>query len=384
MKRFAFRNIRNVEHEGFYHSSQGAPAENSLSEIDGHFNEQQAELRSRSAGPIKEHEAKLEQFRKLLPAAEARQQAVVGRLGNEAPEFFIPILMLVVGIFTMLAETVMLAPIFDAMGIADPLEQRIAAFAIGSVGAVIFHFGLESERLSRTMSLLARVLSAATLIFLIALGLARGRQAAFAGQLDNSPLSQFLNAYPVLTSIVFVFVTALFPLAAAVTFNYALRNLHDWREISSAHRAARILPQQLAVAQKKLEAEREKLTHDLKAIDENRKKYRQEYLVQHERGACIGGVQQPMWMVWLKATACAAVALIGCGLLFGLSPFTLLIPATVFLISWIYFYQTRKHPTPAQFYKRPNVQFRVKDETGASEAPLVGRLFNRKPFNGGR
>src|SRR5439155_9118018 len=134
------------------------------------------------------------------------------------PDIVRPIVYLVAGAAAMLAEAFTLAPSLDLLNVPDPTEQRVVAFVIGVVSALLFHFAWETFQenwFSRPKIAISRTAGLGALIALVFLGALRGRQNAFAATLAENPLAQFLHDYPTLATAFFVFLTVGFPLAAA-------------------------------------------------------------------------------------------------------------------------------------------------------------------------
>jgi hypothetical protein len=359
------RNQKQIEHEGFYHGSQGCEPTKALAEIENHFN-QQMEVVSHKATPrIKHLEAVIDDSERHLPAAKERLNSIMARLQGRLPEVAVPAFMVLIGIFAMIAESVMLGPFMDIFDITDPFSQRVAAFSICGACAILLHqaiesltpgrFHLNTERLLRTLGVLC-------LLGLLWAGIARGRQAAYGAALNNSPLAGFLQSYPVLGMLVYAFFTVAFPVAAALAITFGVKTVREWREFLAAKRAVKNLTTALATAPKQLESEQKKLGHERNKLEQLRHEWQNSYLVQHERGSSMGAAQTPKWMVWLKATVAALITLLVTLPLIAIPVVPIVFTLTTFVGAWAYFHQSWAHPKPHQLYRQQKVKFRDSDD----------------------
>lgn len=284
------------------------------------------------------------------------------------PEVALPVFMVLIALFGMYAESAMLGPFMDIFDITDPFAQRVAAFAIGCACAVVLHLAIESltpGRFHRHTQLLLRVLGVACVVGLIWAGIARGREAAYGAQLNNSPLAGFLHENPVLGILVYCFFTVAFPVAGALAITFGVKAVREWREYLAAKREVTKLNTALAQTPKLLESEQKKLNHERTRLEEQRKEAQNAYLVNHERGKAMGASQLPKWTVWVKAAlAGLVVLLVTCMIPFVIVPIVATLAA--FTWGWIYFHNAWAHPKPHQLYQQQNVDFRSPgDERGA-------------------
>lgn len=361
------RNQKQIEHEAFYHGSQGCEPEEALAEIENKFN-QQRELVSHKATPvIKQWEAVIEDTHRRLPTAEERFKSITARHGGHLPEIVVPAFMVAMGLFAMLTESGMLAPFMDLFDIANPLWQHVAALAIGCACATLLHLGIESltpGRFEPRKQVLLRVLAIFCLLGLTWAGIARGRQAAYGAALSGSPLAGFLSGNPILGMIVYTFFTVAFPVAGAVAISFGVRAAREWTEFLVAKREVARLNTIAAKAPKELESEQKKLSHELNNLDAIRKEWQKCYLVQHERGASIGASQTPRWMIWVKAGFVALIALLLSLPFMALPVVPIVVTLTAFIGAWIYFHNAWLHPKPHQLYNQQNVSFRERSGSG--------------------
>jgi len=183
----------------------------------------------------------------------------------------------------------------------------------------------------------------------------------------ENPLAKFLGEYQTLTTIVFVFVTLAFPIAAAIATSSGLETIRAWWQFTTAKRAIIKIPRHLTSAKKMLEAEQEKRKHNLSSLDEKSKRWKSDCLVHHERGQRMGAKKMALWMVWLKAITVAAIALC---LTWWLIPVGFMVTGTIFLLAWIGFYYQRTHPSPREIFQHPDVIFRSEDQTSIGSTPV--------------
>ena len=204
------RNQKQIEHEGFYGGTQGCEPQHALAEIDSKFNQQMEVVAHKATPRIKQLEASIEHAGRTLPAARERLQNITDRHKGRLPEIAVPVFMVAIGLFAMLAESGMLAPFMDLFDITNPVWQHIAALAIGSACAIILHLSIESltpRRFEPNVEKLMRVLGVFCLVGLTWAGITRGRQAAYGASLSGSPLAGFLGSNPILAMIVYTFFT---------------------------------------------------------------------------------------------------------------------------------------------------------------------------------
>jgi hypothetical protein len=363
------RNQKQIEHEGFYHGSQRCEPQEALAEIESKFNQQMEMVCHKAIPRIKQLEATIEHANRQLPTAMERLNSITARHSGRLPEIVLPIFMLLIGPFAMLAESGMLAPFMDLFDIASPAWQHIAALAIGCACAIILHLGIESltpDRFEPNTQRLLRALGVFCLVGLTVAGIARGRQAAYGASLNGSPLAGFIGHNPVLSMIAYTFFTVAFPVAGAVAISFGVKAAREWREFLLAKRGVARLNNIVARVPKELESEQKKLRHELNNLESANKEWQKAYLVQHQRGATMGAAQSPKWMIWLKAAFVALVAL-----LLSLPAMTIpIIPVVVtlaaFVGAWIYFRHAWVHPKPRQLYGQQNVEFRNQKDSGGA------------------
>jgi hypothetical protein len=358
---------QSVEALGFYHGSQHVPAESGQQQITADFERRKAQRRQESAESIKQLEARVQTLERLSALANEHWEKLQTRLGDVVPRFFIPMVMLLLGTLALAAETFLLAPALDMLGVADPLEQKLIAGPLCALAAIIFHYALTAfhERRPGGKAVLPCILAGATIIGLVILGVARARQMAFSASLNNNPLAEFMAEHTVLGTTLFVFLTLFFPIAAGVAVHEGTESARQWWEYVIARRRARILPRKLDDASKKLEGEEEKLDQDITAIEERRKEFTGIYDQYYALGEKNGAEQGPYWHVIAKAAGVGVLVFVTGALIsrvFG--PWTtpalmlsLLVGLVAGLLSVVYFHRVWAHPSPEQLLRRQQLQF---------------------------
>jgi len=378
MKLFDFeinhRQVRDVEHEGFFHGAHGISSENGTAEIDALFEQKIHHAKQQSASRKSLLDAKLDRLTALAPSVAQSWQAVRSYLDPEDLRLVLPVIVLLLGCFALATEVILLAPSLDLLDITDPTVQFIAAFGLASLASVLLHLAwetLEDHRASPLTKVIWRVLGGLTAAALVLWGILRGYQVAFAADLNRNQLGRFLAGHPVLASIFYIFITVGAPLAAAIALSHGGRHLRDWRRYHQTRRRAERLAQELAALKKQIDAENDWLRHELGKLSHERREWMHAYLRQYERGQKTGARQSPSWLVHAKAWLAAIVTLVIGLLLFPLSPLSFLLAAAAYLAAFLYFQHHRLHPTPAQFYKLARVTFAEVPTTPLVEERVV-------------
>jgi hypothetical protein len=364
------RNPKQLEHEAFYHGSQGCEPHDALAEIESHFNQKVQQAAHKATPAIKGLEAKLEDAKRTLPDAKTRFDSIVARHEGRLPEIFVPAFMVIIGFFAMLAESAMLAPFMDLFDITSPVPQHIAALAIGSACAIILHLAIESltpQRFHKSHERLFQALGVCCVIGLIWAGIARGRQAAYGASLSGSPLAGFIHENPVLAILVYTFFTVAFPVAGALAITFGVKAAREWREFLISKREVKRLNNILATTPKEIENQQQRLFHEVNTIDQTKKEWQRAYMVQHQRGTAMGAAQTPKWMVYLKAGAVALLTLLVTSPLLAFPVVPIVSTLAAFTGSWVYFRHNWAHPKPEQLYRQQNVKFRTPEQTPTVE-----------------
>jgi uncharacterized membrane protein len=371
---------QSVEALGFYSGSQRVPVESGQGRIAADFERRKSQRREASAGLLRALEARFESLRMLAAQALDHWQKVQARHGESVPRLFVPLLMLLAGMLALGAETFLLAPALDMMGIADPLEQKLIAGPICALAAIIFHYALRTyhAREEGRRQLFPYVLAGVTTIGLGILGVARARNLAFSAGINLNPLAQFMAEHEVLGITLFVFLTLFFPIAAGVAIYEGTESARAWREYVVARRRARILPQQLKDAEKRLEGEEDKLNHDLAALEQRKKEFTEIYGQYYALGQKNGAVQGPYWPVIAKFVSVGGLVFVLAALvtrLFGPWSTTPLMLALLTglvsgMLAAVYFHRVWAYPSPEQLLRRHRVRFAGMPEPFAPSQPV--------------
>jgi hypothetical protein len=376
-----------VNDRGFFDGAQGIEAARFLEELTAEFERKKTELRNHLTKRIKQLEARLETLTRIAPEAQARWERIKNQY-DRIPPLIVPVVKIITSAGGIAAEAIILAGILDILAISNPTHQLVAAAAIVTMAAIIYHFALEStENPGAKHARLSQILAGITTIALIVLGVLRARQIAFSAALCENPLARFLNTHPVLGTILFVFLTLLFPIAAALALHSGYRGIREWREYTRARKLAARHSAQREQTEKKLEAQREVLNHGLASLEQQRNEWSSSYLHHHEQGMKMGAKQQPYWEVVVKSLAWTAAAFL-CAL-FVVDYFPIFTPAqavalltlpptVVGLIAWTHYHHVRNHPTPKQFAKQQKVTF-VRDQKVSTTFP--GHTLPASPNN---
>lgn len=349
-----------LEAQAFFDGAHELDPKQGVSQIDARFNQEAAKLQGESVTQQKKLEAEIKHLEEIQPESHAEYEALKTRFGHEPPQMVVPTLIAVAGAAALIGEAIMLAPSLDALSITNPVAQLLAAFSLAAFTAAIFHLALETlttSRWSRLLQIIWRVLGIWGVVSMICWGVMRGFQVAFAADIAENPLGQFLHGHPILAAIFYVFVTLGAPLAAAGAITYSATHIRDAVHFRRAKQRALYISRQLPRLTKALEAEREGLKQNLKQIEEKNREWKQAYLLFHERGNKRSALQSPFWTVVLKAAIGALLSLILVGFLALHYPPLFLLPLAVFIAAFVYFRHQWNHPTPAQFFAHEHVNF---------------------------
>lgn len=349
-----------LEAQAFYDGAHHLTQDSGLAQLDAQFCKESSELQGASIKRQKTIEADIKHLEEMQPEYQRDYEVLRAKLGDESPQLVVPLLIALSGAGALIGEAIMLAPSLDAIGIANPVAQLAAALSLAAFTATIFHLAFETvltNRWSFMFRIIWRVLGIWGLISMTAWGVMRGYQVAFAADISENPLGQFLRGHPLLASIFYVFVTLGAPLAAAGALTYSASHIREAVQYYKAKNKAMYVSRHLPILTKSLESERESLKHGLKAIDEKGKQWKGAYSLFHERGQKRGALKPPFWTVVLKASLFAILALIVVSFLVLAHPLFLLFPIAVFIAAFLYFRHERNHPTPSQFFSHENVNF---------------------------
>ena len=270
------RHMVRVDHEGFFNGAHGVELRKGLDELEAYFNQKKAEMEQRFIKLIRRIEGRLEFVKKIAPEVLSEWNSIRERIGEEKPHVAVPLIIVTFGLFSIVAETGMLAPSLDMLGVADPTWQDFAAFGLCAMAAVIFHLAwntFEAQRLSKLWKIAWRFIAALAVPALAAWGVLRGYQVAFASELAQNPLANFLHGHPVLASIFYVFITLATPIAAG-SLHFTSTHLHDWYEYTTCKRKAYAVNSQLPGLSKQLQEQTELRDKALTTLEEEKNRPR--------------------------------------------------------------------------------------------------------------
>jgi hypothetical protein len=372
MKKAIWQRARSIEDQAFFDGPNGVPKEHGLAEIQGQCDRRKAELRKDAAPEIKGLEARAETLRALANSAEEHWGAVKEEHGHDVPRLFLPLVLLAASGFAVVAEALLLAPMLDMIGVADPQWQLLTATGILTAAAILIHMVLR-HREQQPESWWPLAVAVGVVIGLGALGLLRAQQMAFGAIVSGTLFGQFLKAHVWLSRTVMVFLTLLFPAAATLAPHHCLEDLHRWWRYRRACSRAQRLTRQATHAEKERDGRKEKLAEELAELGEQAEEWKATYEHFHALGAEVGAKRPPRWTVWAKATALAIlVFVLGLGATFLLGPLGFTFAALVATATWVFaavhFYRQWEHPSPRQYRKWARLRFR---ETALPGVPMA-------------
>jgi hypothetical protein len=365
---------QSLEAVAYFEGSHGVELKPGLERCQATFDEQSAKVSHEAVAREKKHEQLLDRVRVLIPGAESKASEVKERIGNQTPQFLLPLIALSAACLMATAEVILLAPALVVLAITDPALQIFAATGLMFAFGLAYHFAWESftsDRFPRVWRIITRVLAVFVTIALIFWGILRGKQVAFAASLNHNPLGQFLAGHPFLAMAFYVFVTLITPLILATAMHYSFHHLRDWWELQTANSKLDRLQRSRVIAQKALDTEREQHQQTLKQIAHECTQWKTTYRINHERGAEHQALREPIALVYLKTVGAAVLA---GGLLFWAPAMLIACGASVAgIAAFLHFRQKREHPNPEQYYKVQNIQFAptVRNVTPSQEPPLI-------------
>jgi uncharacterized membrane protein len=368
-----FRKARSVEAAGFFAGANNVPKESAEVEIDSQTEVQKEAVNQLGVRDIRALEGKSKTLSALADAAQQRWQELRQKHGDAVPRFFKPLMLLTGSVAAILSETYLLAPMLDMIGIANPDYQLWTAVGIIAAASGLVHYCLE-KRQQVPQARWPIFVAAGVFVGLVAVGLFRAEQMAFGAIASGSLFGNFLKEHPILRCTVMVFLTLLFPVSATLVPHAALEELHNWWEYRRARSRAVKFTRRANETEKALEARREKLTHQLIQLDGRAEELKAAYATYHKLGEEVGASQRPRWTVWLKTAAVAGLTFLVClsvaYLLGGVTTAAVLLSALASVISAAialpYFHHRWNHPSPRQYLRQANSQFRSRNVSKAS------------------
>lgn len=369
--------IRYVEAEAFRAGANCVPKEPGLREIAACFARQKEGIEEQAAPVVSALEAKAATLRASADEASEWWDVLKQKHGEDLPRWFGPLILLVTSVVAIAAEAVLLAPMLDMVGVADPEHQLWLAVGIIIAASGFFHWCLLRKRKAPDARWPLTVISL-VLLGLACVGLFRAEQMTFAATASGSLFGEFLKQHSWLKSGVFVFLTLLFPVAATLVPHSALDELHEWWQYRQARRRVGKFAEQANHAEKRLQGEQEELQHKLAELDQLAEEWKAAYESFYELGKQVGARQRPRWTVWAKAVLVGGLTIVASilaaififeGLTSMGAVLSGLLGVSSGLGSAAYFHRRWAHPSPKDYLKLANLQFR-----NATEVALQHRL----------
>src|ERR1051326_1942780 len=329
--------MRNIEAEGFQAGTQGVKPEAQLQEIDSGFGRLKERVKQKATDRIKHLEAAIQTLRDRLQDAEERWSDFQIQTDGMPPAIVLPLCAVCVALLVVTGEGVFLAPVMDALGIADRTAQMLFASVIVMVTSGLVKITKRqllshttdpeheaSEETTARRGGLGRYLKAALLIFLTIISLTfvfflgwwRAEQMIFAASLQHTGAwKQFMADNPGLTRAVVVLLTTGLPIFVAIVFDWGLDGLRlawEWRK---ARNQVRRFGKLLNSTEKRLESENEARESKLAELDKMCEEWKSGYEHNHAMGKQIGAWKTPLWRVILKIAAVVFILAAVCFLL---------------------------------------------------------------------
>jgi hypothetical protein len=367
--------LRSLEALGFYHGVQLVSPKPTEAEIGARFDHDMHRIRHDAVDSLKQLEAQTAVLTERQLAAAEHWHRLEVETGGLPPEVAMPFVASVAAILAIAGETLLLAPVMDGFGIAEPLWQHLTAATLVIVASGLVHMTLgrivRAESAGDEITPFSRVttilLSGFALITITALGWWRGTEMIYAAEAHGGEWARFLQQAGVLTVACVTLLTIGLPLFAAASSEWSFGRLRYAREWRTARRRDVALKAQHEATQKAMQAVAEKRDRQIHMLEEQKQTwlhtYREHYLLGQRTGAC----QQALWRVLLHIAAVALLIASSCLLLDvwlqSLIPTgrMLLYSMVTLGLGGLYAYivlEAWNHPTPNQLYRRRAVIWR--------------------------
>lgn len=381
---------RIVEAEGFRDGAQEVKPDAGLRKLAAQFAAWQGQVRLDSIDYIKRCEAKIDTLGRRKTESETLWRILENKANGLFPPIALPSLAPLIAGLAVGGEMVLLAPVMDGFGIADPFWQYFTAAVLMVVSSGLLKLVIHQvrqlssagdaererqavRRLDQSrMATVAKIgittlLTALALTLVFFLGLFRAEEMIFAAK---GALGEFLRKIPLLIRILVTLLTIGLPIFVALAFEWGFDNLRLAWEFRTARRAFLKYARRLDVFHKRLEAAMEKRDHQVAVLEEQKKEWVEAYLQSHELGRLVGAQQQPLWQAVIKVLAMPLLILMTCLLLDPVLTVCLPSGSTRVLIdafatlgfSGMYAYYTIKawdRPTPLQLFSQRAIQWRT-------------------------
>jgi hypothetical protein len=351
---FGDLNTKFIEAEAFQAGTQGVESEAQLREIDAGFTGLKQRVIQETTERLRSLEAAIANLKRRVEEAQDQWSDLQMRTDGMPPAIVLPLVGVCLALLVVTGEAVFLAPVMDALGLADPIAQLVFAGVIVVVTSglieitkrqLLSHAEPVSDHVTREetsqQSRSARYLKIVMLVSLSVLSLTlvfflgrwRAEQMIFAASLQHAGAwKQFMASNPDLTRAVVVLLTTGLPIFVAVVFDWGLNGLQlawEWRKARhQCHKFSR----QLGQTEKKLEAETEAKESRLAELDEKCNEWKNSYEHHHALGKQIGAWKTPLWRVVVRIAAVCFVMVAICFLLDPyVSEYIFSVPARLFI-----------------------------------------------------
>jgi hypothetical protein len=328
---------KSIEAEAFQAGTQRVEAEAQLREIDAGFTGLKQRVIQETSERLKRLEAAIANLKRRVEEVQDQWSDLQMRTDGMPPAIVLPLVVVCLTLLVVTGEAVFLAPVMDALGLADPIAQLVFAGVIVVVTSGLIEItkrqllshaeprgehatleeAVQQSRFARHLKIVMLVmLTILSLTLVFFLGQWRAEQMIFAASLQHAGAwKEFMAGNPGLTRAVVVLLTTGLPIFVAVVFDWGLNGLQlawEWRK---ARRQCHKFSRQLGQVEKKLEAEAEAKESRLVELDEKCKEWKNSYEHHHALGKQIGAWKTPLWRVVVKIAAVCFVIVAVCFLL---------------------------------------------------------------------
>lgn len=377
-------NVRDVAAMGALHGSQGVPPAPFLQEIDANSAKAQALLREQVEQELRPLEGQANTLAYLEPQAREDWETQRQRHQSDPPQFLPALLFLFLAGVAEIADTLLLAPTLDMLGVPDPQMQIYLALGYMLAATGLLHLAIDARRKDNSTKWLLWPISAVLLILLLIFGKMRADELAFAAGVSGNPLARFLHEHPKLSEAVISLFSMLFPVVGALGLNHAITHLRNWFHFRKARARAERLKRQLEDTNKQVEAEKNRIEQQQEAICQRGEEWKASYLNHWHLGNERGVKKAPLWMVWVKALGVALLVFLltyaGFRVFSAESPWMIAVGAGMAagLLSGAAFYHRREHPTPEELLDRVNLQFRDGDSKERFQTAAIESIRDKQ------
>jgi hypothetical protein len=380
------KQLRIVEADGFYHGTQQVPSDPARQELAAILDQRAAEIRHASIDRLKALEARDAILTRRHADADAHWQKLQAETDGMPPEAALPFVALVLAGLAVGGETILLAPVMDGFGIADPDWQRFTATVLVLVSSGLVELACQHlrggseargadvtsatthsvERRSILGMVIGTFVTALAFTLIVVLGWWRAEEMIFAAQASHGAWATFLRENPTLTKLCVTLLTLGLPVFAAAAFDWGfsrLRYAWEWRR---ARRYADTTLHRLEHTKKQIESTVEKRDCKLAQLTDQGEAWQQAYLQHHALGQRIGARCTPLWQIGLNIAAVTVLIASACLLLDPVLPTGMPVSDAAFIalltlgLTGLYAHHALKawqRPTPLQLYRQRAIRW---------------------------